>query len=73
LRAAPRSKSSWGTRGNRVFCTDEKRIRTENAVTVNAKQGVEVLYKIADCVRTDFRPYAIGDPRGQLLVRAKTR
>jgi hypothetical protein len=26
-------------RANRVFCTDEKRIRTENTVLVNAKHG----------------------------------
>jgi hypothetical protein len=57
-------------RANRVFCTDEKRIRAENAVIVNAKQGVEVLYKIADCARTAFRSCAIGDPRGRVAVRA---
>jgi hypothetical protein len=28
------------------------------------------LYKIADCVRTAFRPCAIDDPRGRFLVRA---
>jgi len=43
-------------RANRVFYTDKKRIRTENTVTVNTKQGVGVLYKIADCVRTGFCP-----------------
>jgi hypothetical protein len=32
-----------------------------------------LLYKIADCVRTDFRPYAIGDPRGRVFVRAGFR
>jgi hypothetical protein len=31
------------------------------------------LYKIADCVRTAFRPCAIGDPRGQVFVRAKPK
>jgi hypothetical protein len=31
------------------------------------------LYKIADCMRTDFRPYAIGDPHGRNFVRAKKR
>ena len=41
-------------RANRVFCTDEKRIRTENTVIVNTKQGMGVLYKIADCVRMCF-------------------
>jgi hypothetical protein len=38
-------------RANRVFCTDEKRIRTENTVMVNTKRGVGVLYKIVDCAR----------------------
>jgi len=28
------------------------------------------LSKIADCVRTAFRPCAIGDPRGRAAVRA---
>jgi len=41
-------------RANRVFYTDEKRIRIENTVIVNTKQCVEVLYKIADCVRMCF-------------------
>jgi len=29
------------------------------------------LSKIADCVRTASRPYAIGDPRGRAAVRAR--
>jgi hypothetical protein len=29
-------------RANRIFCTDEKRIRTENTVMVNSKYGVKV-------------------------------
>jgi len=41
-------------RANRVFCTDEKRIRTENTVIVNTKQAVGVLFKIVDCVRMRF-------------------
>jgi hypothetical protein len=41
-------------RANRVFCTDEKRIRTENTVTVNGKNGVGFLYEIADCARMCF-------------------
>jgi hypothetical protein len=48
------------TRANRVFCTDEKCIRTENAVMVNTKHGMGVLYKIAD-------------PRGRLFVRASSQ
>jgi hypothetical protein len=47
-------KDLRATRANRVFCTDEKRIRTENTVIVNTKQAVGVLYKIADCVRMCF-------------------
>jgi hypothetical protein len=55
LRAAPRSKSSWGARANRVFCTDEKRIRTENTVLVKSNNGLGLLLsKIADCARTRF-------------------
>jgi len=34
------------------------------------KNGVEVLSKIAECVRTAFGPCAIGDPRGRGAVRA---
>ena len=41
-------------RANRVFCTDEKHIRTENTVTVNTKYGAGVSYKIADCARMRF-------------------
>jgi hypothetical protein len=44
-------------RGNRVFCTDKKRIRTENAVMDKNKDDLALLLsKIADCVRTAFRP-----------------
>jgi len=46
-------------RANRAFCTDEKRIRPENAVTVNTKHSVGDLYKIADCVRTVRRPHKL--------------
>jgi hypothetical protein len=41
-------------RANRVFCTDEKRIRTENTVIVNSKDSAGVLYKIVDCARMRF-------------------
>jgi hypothetical protein len=43
-------------RANRVFCTDEKRFRTENTVIVNTKHSMVVLSKIADCARTASRP-----------------
>jgi len=58
-------------RANRVFCTDEKRIRTENTVMDKSNNGLRLhLYKIVDCVRMAFRPCAIDDPRGRFLVRA---
>src|SRR5674476_271162 len=42
-------------RANRVFCTDEKRIRTENTVMDKSKGGLGwLLYKIADCARMCF-------------------
>jgi len=60
-------------RANRVFCTDEKHIRTENTVIDKSNNGLGLLFsKIADCVRTGSRPCAIGDPRGRILVRAKS-
>jgi hypothetical protein len=58
------------TRANRVFRADEKRIRTKNTVMDKGKDCAGVLYKIADCVRTAFRPHAIGDPRGRFFIRA---
>jgi hypothetical protein len=41
-------------RANRVFGTNEKRIRTENTVMKNGL--CLILSKIADCVRTGRRP-----------------
>jgi hypothetical protein len=42
-------------RANHVFCTDKKRIRTENMVMDKSKGGLGwLLYKIADCVRMCF-------------------
>jgi hypothetical protein len=40
-------------RANRAFCTDEKRIRTENAVMIKGESGL-LLHKIADRVRMCF-------------------
>jgi hypothetical protein len=58
-------------RANRAFCADEKHIRTESTVMDKSSNVLGlVLYKITDCVRTDFRPCAIGDPRGRDAVRA---
>ena len=60
-------------RANRVFRADEKRIRTENTVMVKSNNDLVLfLSKITDCVRTDFRPRAIGDPRGRDAVRASS-
>ena len=39
---ACKERTLRAARANRVFCTDEKRIRTENAVTVNNEDGVGV-------------------------------
>jgi hypothetical protein len=42
-------------RANRVFHTDEKRIRMENTVIDKSKNGLGlVFYKIVDCVRMCF-------------------
>ncbi|MBI5911493.1 MAG: hypothetical protein HY848_16275 [Betaproteobacteria bacterium] len=41
-------------RANRVFCADEKRIRTKNTVIDKNKDSVGGLSKIADSVRTWF-------------------
>jgi hypothetical protein len=68
----PRADSR-AARANRVFCTDEKHIRTENAVMDKSKGGLDsFLSKIADCARTAFRPCTIGDPRGRAAVRASS-
>jgi rRNA processing protein Gar1 len=42
------------TRANRVFYTDEKRIRVENTVIDKSNNGVGFLYEIVDCVRMCF-------------------
>jgi hypothetical protein len=42
-------------RANRVFCADEKRIRTENTVIGKSNNGLGLfLYKIADSARMCF-------------------
>src|SRR5450756_611393 len=48
-------------RDNRDFGTD----KSKDSVGL-------LLHKIADCVRTVFRPCAIGDPRGRVAVRASS-
>jgi len=60
-------------RANRDFGTD-KNIRTKITVLDKSNCGSGLfLFKIADCVRTAFRPCAIGDPRGRVFVRAKSQ
>jgi hypothetical protein len=39
-----------------AFSARIKNIRPENAVSVSTKDGIGVLFKIADCARTAFRP-----------------
>jgi hypothetical protein len=41
-------------RANRVFCTDKKRIRTENTVIDKSKDSAGALSEIADCARMCF-------------------
>jgi len=41
-------------RANRIFGTDEKRIRTKNTVLDKSKDRAGVLYKIVDCARMCF-------------------
>jgi len=41
-------------RANRVFGTDEKRIRTKNTVIYKTEDTAGVLYKIADWARMCF-------------------
>jgi hypothetical protein len=49
-------------------------IRIKNTVMNKNKGSLGwPLHQIADCVRTDFCPCAIGDPRGRLFVRATSQ
>jgi hypothetical protein len=62
-------------RANRVFCTDEKRIRTEHTVIDKSKKadwgGFYTRSSMAHgCA---FHPCAIDDPRGRFFVRAGFR
>jgi hypothetical protein len=41
-------KTLRAARANRIFCTDKKRIRTENPVMVKSLYGAGGLSKIAD-------------------------
>jgi hypothetical protein len=62
------------TRANRDFGTDEKRIRTKITVMDKSNNGLGLfLFKIADCVRTAFRPCAIGDSSADGFSSAQHR
>jgi hypothetical protein len=66
-----RKRALRAPRANHAFGTDVKRVRTKNTVIDKSRGGLDLfLSKIADCVRTAFRPCAIGDPRGRAAVRA---
>jgi len=60
-------------RANRVFCTDKKRIRTEN--TVMKKRPVWGGFYIRSSISRGcaFHPREIEDPRGRFLVRAMSQ
>jgi hypothetical protein len=60
-------------RANRVFCTDKKRIRTENTVMVESKDGADFYTRSSIAYGCAFHPCTIDDPRGRLLVRAKSQ
>jgi hypothetical protein len=53
-------------RANRVFCADEKHIRTENTVVVNTETGAGVNQRSSIAHGCAFHPCAIDDPRGRL-------
>jgi len=55
------------------FVTDEKRIRTRNAVMIKSKDEPGLLlHKIADCARMCFSSARNRDPRGRFLVAQQT-
>jgi hypothetical protein len=60
-------------RANPVFCTDEKRIRTENTVMYKNKDGLSGFHQRSSIARgCAFHPCAIEDPRGRAAVRASS-
>jgi len=60
-------------RANRVSCTDEKRIRTENTVLVYTRHGLRFYTRSSIARGYAFHPCAIDDPRGRFFVRAKSQ
>jgi len=68
---ACRERPLRAPRANRVFSTDEKRIRGENTVIDKSNNGLDCFYPRSPIVRgCAFHPRAIGDPRGRDAVRA---
>jgi hypothetical protein len=61
------------TRANRVFCTDKKRIRTENPVMMKNKDSLGFNTRSLIAHGYAFHPCAINDPRGRILVRATSQ
>ncbi len=62
------------TRANRVFDTDEKRIRIENTVIDKNKVVRGGFYTRSSIAHgCAFHPCAIDDPRGRSFVRAKSQ
>ncbi len=57
-------------RANRVFGTDEKRIRTENTVIDKNSRGLGFHTRSPLVCGCAFHPHASGDPRGRAAVRA---
>jgi len=61
-------------RANRVFRTDEKRIRMENTVMYKSKNGLSGFNQRSLIARgCAFHPCAINDPRGRAAVRASAK
>jgi hypothetical protein len=57
-------------RANRVFFPDKDHPERKHG-SGKSKGGLgRTVYETVDCVRTAFRPRAIGDPRGRDAVRA---
>jgi len=63
-------KDLRAARANRVFRTDEKRIRAENTVMVKSNEGFGFHPRSSIARGWLYHPCAIDDPRGQFFVRA---
>jgi hypothetical protein len=62
------------SRAPTVFLVRIETIRTKNTVPDKDNNGFGLLLsEVVDCARMGFHPCAIGDPRGRLFVRAKSK